>query len=216
MSEMVEPPKPTKMGFANADEFERQRKGIETEVRLAMTSIHSYLAVHRMAAANNAIKRGLNEQARFWNVALYSLQSSFFLAMARLFDESKDSLSMHTFLRNLVGSAELFSKSALQARKEPDIGAEEARDYIARRAEITVNHLRELKKSAAAHADWYSKVIRPIRDEAIAHRLAVDDTRRAELYSKTKIDQIEAVLMFLFELETTTWEMLHNGRIAVC
>ena len=66
---------------------------------------------------DGAILRTLNKDALFWKVQLYSLETSVFIMLGRIFDSATEAHSIHKLIAATLDNIEFFSKDALSARR---------------------------------------------------------------------------------------------------
>jgi hypothetical protein len=81
---------------------------IRGDVYTAVECFHTYLEIHNFAGKNTNVYRAMNKCAAFWNIQLYSLQSNFFIVLARIFDKRRDVHSVHKLLTATVDHPEFF------------------------------------------------------------------------------------------------------------
>jgi hypothetical protein len=92
---------------------------IHNEVIAAIDSFYTFLAIHNFAAEELEVRRYLTEAGSFWNLQLYSLQTTLFIVAARIFDDAPDAHSVHKPVAATIAHPQFFSKHALGARKTP-------------------------------------------------------------------------------------------------
>lgn len=194
-------------------EYSRDHQLIDEEVNLAIESFYTHLEIHACAAEDRDVYRMLNEQPTFWNVQLYGLQSAFFLALGRIFDDGKDCLSIHKLLTATVAHPEFFSRQALALRKSGGGPKPEWLDaYLVDVWEPQVSDLRSLKKALAPFRKKYDRVYDNIRDQVFAHKILREREHVSDLFSKTQIDEIDDILYFLYDLMEALWSLFQDGR----
>jgi hypothetical protein len=158
----------------------------------------------------------LNEQALSWNIITHSLQTTFFIALGRLFDTDEDAFSAHSFLRSCIEDIDQFGKDSLRARKialanekEPDW----LEDYTAEAYAPSLKDFQKLRGQLSKRQAQYEKIYRPIRNQIFAHK----DTGAMEnveaLFGETRIDHIEELLRFLYQIQEVVGQLVHNGRL---
>ena len=85
---------------------------LDRELHVAGSAYFAWKEINNRAASDNLVLRGLNEHADFWNIALHSLQSTFFLGIGRLFDSDKVSFSVDWLLKLCADNVAEFSRPA--------------------------------------------------------------------------------------------------------
>jgi hypothetical protein len=197
----------------NEREFWKRYELTHEEICTAIECFYTWLEINNSVSTNKAIYTALNEHSRFWNIILYALQSSFFVVLGRIFDNGKNAHSIHKFIASCLAYPEFFSKEALARRKqeeglEPDLLDEFMKDTY----EPTTEDFRNLKKALTAHRRRFDKIYRGIRNDVFAHKIANEVEKKAELFGKTKIGNIEDMLYFLYDFLKVVWQLYHNGR----
>jgi hypothetical protein len=71
------------------------------------------------------VLRGFSDAPTFWITARYSLITTFFVTLGRLFDEDRNAHSIHKLLRATGAHPEYFSREALAERKRRASGGGE-------------------------------------------------------------------------------------------
>ena len=178
---------------------------------MACQFFYGFLAIHSYAQRQH-IEYALNEAPLFWNTILGALQQSALITLGRIFDKS----SKHN-VRELLSLAEnhvqIFSRPALKARKmigqsgEPDWLAQ----YVAEAYEPTKLDLRRLAQRVNKHRATFEMRYKPLRDKIYAHKVLDGEAARV-LYSKTRVGELQNLLLFLVGLYNVLWELLYNGR----
>lgn len=183
------------------------------EVNTAIECFYTYIEIHNYAAEDKNIFRRLNEDATFWNIQLYSLQASFFIALGRIFDNGPDTHSIHKLLAATVAHPEYFSKDSLAIRKSE--GKQRPAwldDYLMDVFEPQASDLRALKKALSPHRAKFKSVYGDIRDYVFAHKILKDKEKVSELFGKTQIKDIDEMLYFFYDLIEVIFQLFHNGR----
>ena len=90
---------------------------LDRELHIAGSAYFAWKDINNRAAADPLIFRALNEHAGYWNIALHSLQSTFFLGVGRLFDSDKTAFSVDWLLKLCADNVSEFGKEALRTRK---------------------------------------------------------------------------------------------------
>ena len=165
------------IGFTMTEaEYWAEFETVQQEVALAIECFYAHEEMNNYAAENPAVLRGFNEAAFFWITVRYSLLTTFFITLGRLFDEDGDTLSLGKLLRATAEHPDYFSKEALAERKrrafgggEPDMAGRLHEGYLAARGGGFEEH------SADALGPWrrkYEALYQPIRHKVFAHKVA--------------------------------------------
>jgi hypothetical protein len=194
-------------------EYWRDYELTRDEVNTAIESFYTYVEIHNFAAEDDDIYRTLNEAPTFWNIQLYCLQTAFFIALGRIFDNGKDVHSVHKLLAATLAHPEYFSKRALSIRKTAGKEKPEWLDnYLAEAFEPCVSDLRALKKAVAPYKKKFDSVYGDIRDSVFAHKILKEKERVSELFGKTQMKDIDDMLYFLYDLMESLFFLFHDGR----
>jgi len=194
-------------------EYWRDHQLINDEVNIAIETFYTYLEIHACAAEDRDVYRMLNKQPAFWNIQLYGLQSAFFIALGRIFDDGRDCLSVHKLLTATVAHPEFFSKQALTLRKSGGGPKPEWLDaYVVDVCEPQPSDLRNLKRALAPYRKKYDRVYDDIRDQVFAHKILREREHVSDLFSRTQINEIDDILYFLYDLMEALWNLFQNGR----
>ena len=186
---------------------------IRSEVDKAIEVFYTYLCIHKIANDNKEIYRAMNKDATFWNINLYSLQSTFFITMGRIFDDGKDTFSIHKFIQSILSHPEFFSKDSLAKRKSKGSSKPEwLDDYLKDVFEPAMSDLRKFKSQLTPFRKLFDDAYRNIRRSVFAHTLVKEDESVSELFGKTNISEIKQMLYSLKDMLEALWQLLHNGR----
>lgn len=186
---------------------------IRDEVWAAIETFYTYIEIHNFAADNKNIYKKINQNPSFWNITLNGLHRSFFIALSKVFDNGPDAHSIHKFIAACIAHPQFFSKHALAARKKKQgLKPDDLKKYMASTYEPSIQDLRLLRKLASTYRKKYDPVYKDIRDLVVAHKILKDKGKVADLFSKTLIEEIEAILYFLYDLLQEIWQLYHNGR----
>lgn len=193
-------------------EYLRDFELVKDEVNIAMWSFYTHLNILNYAAEDKTVFRKLNEHPTYWNVQLHSFQTTFFISLGRIFDDGKDTHSIHKLIAATVEHPEFFSVKALEKRKtaggkKPDW----LESYLEEAFEPRVADLRLLKKELAKYKKKFSAVYKDIRNLVFAHKILKDKEKVTELFGKTQVGEIEDMLYFLHDLLENIWQLFQNG-----
>ena len=162
------------------------------EVNTVIECFYTYIEIYDYATKDRHIYRVLNDDPTFWTITLYSLQTAFFIGLGRIFDNGKDSHSIHKLLTATVSHSEFFSKEALSARKTMGGTKSDWLDtYLTNTFEPQVSDLRHLKKALSTHRHIYDASYAKIRNSVVAHKILGNNNDVAALFDKTLISEIE-------------------------
>ena len=153
----------------------------------------------------------INRDGYFWEGQLYALQTTWFIALGRLFD--RRGYSVHRFLVPTVAQKGLFTKAALGKRKRTaaqEDNPEWLDQYLKTAWEPTTQDLQNIAASiGTAEARW-RRAYKPIRNKVFAHQdLSVSV---GELFGQTRVADIENILHDLNRIQIAIYQLLENGQ----
>jgi len=154
-------------------EIEELYKEFESEVNVACWSFYTWKNIRDMAAGDKKVHHALNRNPLSWTIILYSLQSTFFITIGRLFDTDGRSFSVHTFLRQCIENVDQFSKYALRERKIKGSGTNKLSwldEYIEKSYQPNKEDFLKLKGEVSKKQKRYELIYRPIRHKVFAHK----------------------------------------------
>jgi hypothetical protein len=183
------------------------------EIEDAIVIHHTAEAINRLALDDTAVLEVLNQDPLFWQTYVHCLQTSLFLTLSRIFDVETEAHSIHSLLNATLANIQLFSESALRARKtKGGIKAEWLETLIGRAwFPSAASDLRHLKVAVRPHMKLFEDVYRPIRHAIFAHRLMSDAKAGATLFQATSRDDVTGMLDFLHDLIETITHLYMNG-----
>lgn len=195
------------------EEFEHELEVFRTEVQSGTQYYYAFLAIHAELHDDREARKKANETPLFWNTLLHSLYTSFYISLGRIFD-AKSTHSVYKLLRLAQNNMEIFSKEALAERKRRDIPTQEEwlRVYVERAYAPTHKDFRRLRRYVKKYRKTYEKNYEDIRNKVIAHKelSRVEDIQA--LTSKTRVDELERLFVFLNKLYEALLGMYHNGH----
>ena len=186
---------------------------IRGEIDTAFESFYTELEMNQLAIEDQTIFDKLNRNAAFWNPISYSLQTTFFMTLGRIFDVHGDALSVHKLLRVTAEHPEYFSKAALRARRLTSVQGtpDWLENFLEGIWEPNTADLRILKKAVAPYQAKFEAVHRPIRNNVYGHNIITEEQLRHDMFESAKIKEIEEILYFLHDLVENLWNLLMNG-----
>lgn len=202
-----------------ADEYWRIFALVRNDVGAAISSNETYLEIHNLAASERPIYDRLQKFGGFWSLNSSALQTTFFIAFGRIFDNRRDSLSIQALVNLTVANPALFSKKELRKRKRESLrifGAtpdpEWLAEYIQNAWEPTAADLEPLRVALVPHRNRFNAIYRPIRHKVFAHRSLEDEQAITALFSRTHIGEVAEILRFLHTLLWAITEMAWNAK----
>jgi hypothetical protein len=172
------------------DEYWRMFHAIRGDVEVAIKSNSAYWKINSLALADNKVLATYNRHAHFWKLNTYALQTTFFMAFDRIFDDRRDCFSVQKLIDATIKNPAFFSKTALRARKRQIshiTGADPQWlvDDVNAAWEPTTADLQTRKAALAPHHQQFKAIYQPIRHTHFAHRGAASDEAIFALFGKT-------------------------------
>jgi len=197
----------------NETEYWNEVELLSAEVEDVIAIFYTYEEINRLAVEDHEIWETLQKEALFWNVQAYSLHTSLFIVLARVFDSSGDAHSIHKLINATLSNIHFFSKQALAKRKMAGGPKPEwLDDYVARAwAPSAARDLRHLKISLREYDRRFKKVYLPIRNKIFAHKAIADSQAVFALFEKASHKEIAATLDFLHDLIEAICNLYLNG-----
>jgi hypothetical protein len=195
-------------------EFTRELEVFGTEADSGIQFFYSWLTVHSVAGDDKRIYQFLNQSRLFWNTVLGALQTASLIALGRVFDQDPSTHNIDRLLRIAQTNLTIFSKEALAERKRRATpNADEWLTVYLRKVYVpTAADFRRLRRHAAARRRVYESNYRPLRHKFFAHKEVSGPAHIKALFAKTKIRELQQLLVFLSRLHDALWELLYNGR----
>jgi hypothetical protein len=198
------------------EDIEELYKEFQSELNVACWSFYTWKNIHNIAVDDKEVYRALNRKSLSWNIILYSLQSTFFIAIGRLFDKDGRSFSIHTLISACIKNIDQFSKDALRERKIKGSKSDKLPwldEYIVKSYQPNKEDFLKLKSEALKRQKHYESIYKPIRHKIFAHKDLKKIKHVDELFRKAKIGEMKDLLCFLYQIKMIIFELLYNGRL---
>lgn len=195
-------------------EYWHQLDLFATEVDNANVIYHTYEEINCVSLTDQDVHTALDKHALFWNVQVYSLQTSLMMVLGRIFDMDGDTHSVHKVINATICSLSIFSKDSLEKRKITHgvTGKDLENFMVGTWAPSCASDLRPLKKALVTHTTRYKNTYRPIRDKFIAHRVINNPDDVWNLFAATNRTEIGETIAFLSDLVEALQDLYQNGR----
>jgi len=201
------------------ENFRGMLEVLRKDQREASQFFYASIATHNLASKSKEVADALNENPLYWNTVLGSLETSFFIALNRIFDnKSRHNIQkLIAFLK--ANSEELLSPGALEARKMEGVrqqGGSETPAWLPKYIDSAnypddkyfLRLERYVNKYKKIYTDNYAK----IRHEVLAHNVTVRRVEVSKLYMKTNVRVVSRILSFVDAAYEYIWQMAWNGR----
>ncbi|MCU1299892.1 MAG: hypothetical protein JWQ87_176 [Candidatus Sulfotelmatobacter sp.] len=199
---------PTSLVNPTEDEYWRIYDLIRGDVEAAIKSNRVYFTVNNLVVEDRKIQDKINRAPEFWQLNAYALQTTFFIAFGRLFDVRCNAHSVLKLVDATIANPQLFSKSALRARKRKASNIHGADPewlviYLADAWQPATADLAPFKSALEPHYRKFKDIYQPIRHLFFAHRGMERDTEIFERFQKTNV---------LHTLLWAIWQMGWNAK----
>lgn len=194
-------------------EFEKNCSDLLKDIEQAIAVFYTSEEINDLALKDKAILDAIQANALFWKVQVYSLQTTLFIVLGRIFDISSDAYSIHKLLRDTGQHFDsLFSHRALRVRKEKlKLDPEDLENYFVGLWQPDRKIVGILNKALAPHKDRFTTDYLPLRSRYFAHNLLNDATTVQNLFAKTNRKELQETLLFAREVVGLIQEMYNNG-----
>ena len=191
-------------------EFKDELKVFRTEEETAQQCFFAYLGIRNLAAESREVLRAMNENPMFWITSEYALILSMFITLGRIFDTA----SKHNVAK-LIGVVEsdraILSRPGLKLRRETEMTAVGAAEYVKSKHDITVTEVRDIRKLISTWRKVYEQRYKPIRN-LFAHKKLTSVQEVNQVMAKADIEEMKKMLGFLHSLHEALIELYLNGR----
>ena len=178
-----------------------------------MQFFYAYLTIHAVAGDRPAVYRFLNRAPLFWKTNLGALQTSSFIVLGRIFDQS----SGHNVDRLLK-----IGQTNLGILQQGGVGRAQAacrsrRRRVARRIfegcyVPTPKDFRHLRLLVRKYRATYEAKYRDLRHKLFAHKEVSNPADVSTLFAKTNVRELQRILLFLLALYDALWMLFVNGH----
>ncbi len=195
------------------DKFNQELGVFRTEIDSAIQFFYAYDTMNAALASNKYALGIVNRTPLFWQTTSKALQTSFFIALGRIFDQ-KSNHNIDRLLRIAQENAIIFSKEALEvrARNGSANSSEWINDFMKRAYVPSADDFRRLRGYVNKYRKVYEKVYRDIRHKFYAHKELSNPEDVKGLFAKTNIPEIQKLLIFLNKIHYALWQLFHNGN----
>ncbi|MFA5803579.1 MAG: hypothetical protein WC879_02950 [Melioribacteraceae bacterium] len=189
-------------------------KYFSKEYKIAAQSYYTWKLINNTVSKDSKIYNSLNENSTTWNIILHSLQSTYFIALRRIFDNDKNTFSAERLLNSCIENISEFGKDKIAERKI-DANAEKPEwldKYLESVYQIERKDIQKLLDELLKQKEKYIKIFKPIINKVFAHSEIKYLENSKSLFVDAKIEDIEEILNFLFQIDMILFDLLHNGK----
>jgi hypothetical protein len=184
-----------------------------TEESAASQFSYAFLTVHAVAGDVPAVFKLLNTAPLFWNTNLGGLQTAMFVTLGRIFDQ-KSTHNIDRVLKIAQDNPQIFSKAALgdRKRKASPNRIDWLPNYLRHAYVPKPSDFRRLRKLVRRYRKIYEDKYRDLRHKVFAHKSISDRASVDALFTRTKIRELQQMLVFLDSLYEAMFQLFVNGR----
>ena len=186
------------------------------EVISTSKKFYTWFTLHDLIVDDQEVYQFINNGPNPWMLFMDSLQTAFQVGLGRIFDQDKNSFSIHTFLSQCVGQIDEFSKNALENRRMASsngVRPDYLDDLLLRAIQPTELTFLPLQEKAAEWHEIYRLNYSQARNKAIAHNDLKTMRNKGDLYATTNIRELSGLFLFLFQVDQTVLALYHDGRL---
>ncbi len=196
-----------------SDQFLKELESFRIDAESAIQFFYAHFTIHQVAGMNRRIKVELDKEPMFWNTTLTALQTSGFIALGRIFDQNSKH-NIDRLLQSCQKNIVIFCKEELRKRKMASSrnASEWIEQYMKTAFEPSQDDFKRLRRHVLKYRRTYEARYRDIRSKVYAHKELSDSADIRALFSKTKINELQKLLVFLVRLHSCLQEIFFNGR----
>lgn len=184
------------------------------EYKIVAQSFFTWKLINNIASLDEKMFSLIRENSSTWNIILYSLQVTYFIALRRIFDNDNNALSADSLLKSCIDNISEFGKDKIAERKIGNSSSEP--EWLAKYLEgvyqIEQKDIQMLRGELSRQKKKYEEKFRSIVNKVFAHSEIkyLEDTKT--LFVGATIGDIEEIINFLFQIDRILFDLLHNGR----
>ncbi|PYT48483.1 MAG: hypothetical protein DMG44_14420 [Acidobacteria bacterium] len=193
------------------ERFESELDVFRTEAAQGTQFFYAYVAVRAAATAHEPVLKLLNQSALFWNTNLAALQTSAFIVLGRIFDQTSPH-NLDRVLRIARDNPRIFSRVSLGRRRQGNKSEPPPwlAEFLRAAYEPTPKDFRRIRAHVRKWRRVYEKNYRDLRHKVFAHNV-VDRDETAALFGRTNIRELQRMFVFLNSLHEALWQSFVNG-----
>jgi hypothetical protein len=202
-----------------SEEYFRMLDLVRGDIETAIGCSSTYLTINRLGAGDRAVAQKYNRHADFWRATTYALQAGLFMALGRVFDNTKNTYTIEDVVEETIDHPGFFTKAELRTRMreawkiydnqpDPDLLTER----VAGAWEPSRRDLEILRRELEPYVKKFREVYEPIRHKYFAHRGKDSKEAIAELFRKAVITELADILRFAYGMVRGLHDMAINAR----
>lgn len=182
---------------------------IVQELETSLALFYSYKQFLRLLSNRECVFL-INENPEFWMLHNGTVQTTLFLYLGRIVDDSNDAKSFANFKKHCTSHVSDFSHKEFLSRK-PNILQVNPK-FMDGRTEPALPEFKVLFKLASEHDKYLRATCKTIRNKVFAHAILTDELQYQDLFKQVKIDRIESALLTYWSISQHIWQCYNNAR----
>jgi hypothetical protein len=188
-------------------------ENLRHEVETAIRTFYAFDKVMQLMSEQYYVDL-FNKNLYFWKITISALQTKMFIALGRLYDDSNDAFSFHSFMKICRENISEFNRDNFEKRRQKEFTERPdwLDDYLKDAYFADIDDIHELSKLAQPHNKRMKGLYKEIRSKVFAHAIHTDESVISNLFMGTKYEEIENALKALWSIYNQIWQMYHNAR----
>jgi len=179
------------------DKFKSYYQIIKLNIDEAIESYYTYMSIYDIIDSDEEVAKKINKNSNFWFLVLGSLQQSFIMALARIFDDVKNTISIHKLIKYCEKNPSIFPKESFQ------------QNFKIIRKELT--GIRRLYDGCKFDKSKPSYTLKRIRSGILAHSITVTLDQIHDLYTEVNFTDIHYILINLYDFLEVMLKFYEEG-----
>jgi hypothetical protein len=188
-----------------------QLENLRHESEVAAKYVYAEMALNHGASTSRKLLARLNDHPTFWSTCMASLQSSAYISLARVFDNTSK-FNVGAFLSSMKAPG-VFGPDSLTRIKlaQQDTAPNWLSSYIRDAYYPTPRMMASISARVDKHRTIFDRAIKPARNKYLAHREKWEAESVKNLFAQGTVDDLWQISTFLLQLHEQTWQMYVNG-----
>ena len=194
-------------------DFSKSLGQVELNLEKGYGAYFVYDSILQKAYDNESFLNIVNENIYFWHSITYSLQSTYFICLGKVFDDSAVIPSINSFLNSCTQNISIFSKQELWKRKLAHFDDQsELQEYVGRAYFPTTDDFKHVKSIVKTYKKEYDNNYKDIRNKVFGHSEITKKDELEAVFVNTSRVKLEEIFMFLKHLLVELFSLYNNGH----
>ncbi len=184
------------------------------EVSILTRTYFTLKSINVTASKDEKVLAALNTSSATWSTILYSLQTTMFISLGRIFDINDEAFSIHKLVKYCSEHIEEFDRVSLRGRKlhSNEQEPEWLEGYLNSAHYPKKEELLKLRGEVSKQSKIYKEKYQPIRHKLMAHTELAAIGNADILFAATNIKELEEVISFCNQIKLAIYGQYYNGR----